>query len=108
MTTDVLVIGYGNELRGDDGVGPRVARELSPRLGVSFGVSAIDVHQLMPELAGAAGGRTEAVDSSSTPEFGRQQRRRALPSRCRSAHAFHGEASLGPYQATPLLAVLES
>ncbi len=37
----VLVIGYGNPLRGDDGVGPFVASRLG---GVA-------VHQLTPELA---------------------------------------------------------
>jgi len=44
-----LVIGYGNTLRRDDGVGPRVAQALS-----AFnlaGVRAIALHQLAPELA---------------------------------------------------------
>jgi hydrogenase maturation protease len=45
----VLVIGYGNELRGDDGVGPRVARAVAgwhlPH------VRALAMHQLTPELA---------------------------------------------------------
>ncbi len=45
----VLVIGYGNELRRDDGLGPQVARELAardlPRVRVRT------VHQLVPELA---------------------------------------------------------
>jgi hydrogenase maturation protease len=44
-----LVIGYGNELRGDDGVGPYLARTVAecgwPR------VTALAVHQLTPELA---------------------------------------------------------
>jgi len=38
-----LVIGYGNSLRGDDGAGPFVARQL--------GAGAIACHQLTPELA---------------------------------------------------------
>ncbi len=42
----LLVIGYGNPLRGDDGVGPEVAR----RLG-KFGFDALAVHQLTPEIA---------------------------------------------------------
>lgn len=45
----VLVIGYGNTLRGDDGIGPAVAADVA-RLGLP-GVRAIAVHQLTPELA---------------------------------------------------------
>jgi hydrogenase maturation protease len=49
MTPALLVIGYGNELRGDDAVGPLCARAVAawrrPR------VRALDVHQLTPELA---------------------------------------------------------
>ncbi len=48
MKTD-LVIGYGNELRGDDGVGPRVARAVAAWQWP--GLLALDVHQLTPELA---------------------------------------------------------
>lgn len=49
MPVDVLVIGYGNTLREDDGIGPAVAEGVAalhlPR------VRAIIVHQLTPELA---------------------------------------------------------
>ena len=50
MTEAVLVIGYGNILRTDDGLGWRVAEALAddPRLG---GVTVIGRHQLTPELA---------------------------------------------------------
>ena len=50
MTGDVLVIGYGNTLRTDDGVGRHAAERLSddPRLD---GVRVIGRHQLTPELA---------------------------------------------------------
>jgi hydrogenase maturation protease len=44
----VLVVGYGNPIRGDDGAGPYVARrvgELRPE------VRAVEAHQLTPELA---------------------------------------------------------
>lgn len=44
-----LVIGYGNELRRDDGVGPLVARTVAG-WGLP-GVIAIDSHGLLPELA---------------------------------------------------------
>ncbi len=49
--TPFLVIGYGNELRGDDAVGPQSARRVA-----AWGRPEIDgiaVHQLTPELAPA-------------------------------------------------------
>lgn len=50
MTDGVLVIGYGNTLRTDDGVGRHAAERLAadPRLA---GATVIQVHQLAPELA---------------------------------------------------------
>jgi hydrogenase maturation protease len=50
VTGDVLVIGYGNTLRADDGVGRLAAERLDddPRLD---GVRVIGRHQLTPELA---------------------------------------------------------
>jgi len=44
-----LVIGYGNELRRDDGVGLCVARQIAE--WNTSGVRALAVHQLTPELA---------------------------------------------------------
>ena len=50
-TIDLLVIGYGNELRGDDGVGPKVAATVA---GWNLdGVHAIVCPLLTPELADA-------------------------------------------------------
>jgi hydrogenase maturation protease len=46
---DVLVIGYGNTLRGDDGIGPAVA-EAVVEMGLP-GVRVLVEHQLTPELA---------------------------------------------------------
>jgi hydrogenase maturation protease len=46
---DFLVIGYGNTLRGDDGVGTGVAEAIE-RLNLA-GVRTIACHQLTPELA---------------------------------------------------------
>jgi hydrogenase maturation protease len=43
-----LVVGYGNELRGDDAVGPLAARAVA-RWQLP-GVLCLDVHQLTPEL----------------------------------------------------------
>lgn len=48
-TSDFLVIGYGNTLRGDDGVGPRVA-EAVQQLALP-GVRALVCPLLTPELA---------------------------------------------------------
>ena len=48
--SDVVVIGYGNELRGDDAVGPVVARQLR-NCRLPDGVKVMDCHCLMPELA---------------------------------------------------------
>jgi hydrogenase maturation protease len=49
----LLLIGFGNELRGDDGAGCRVARRLQGCLGRRLGRSAVVlvVPQLLPELA---------------------------------------------------------
>ncbi len=50
MTDGVLVVGYGNGLRSDDGIGRLVAERLAddPRLA---GVTVLSLHQLVPELA---------------------------------------------------------
>lgn len=45
----LLVIGYGNELRSDDGVGPKVAAAVTE--WNSTGIRALPCHQLTPELA---------------------------------------------------------
>jgi hydrogenase maturation protease len=42
----LLIIGYGNPLRGDDAAGPSAAERLALR-----GFDALAVHQLVPELA---------------------------------------------------------
>ena len=49
MDSHLLVIGYGNTLRSDDGVGPRVAAEVE-KLGLE-GVLTMACPQLTPELA---------------------------------------------------------
>lgn len=49
MPPDVLVIGYGNPLRGDDGLGPAVAEAIGAQ--DLPGVRVLVVHQLTPELA---------------------------------------------------------
>ena len=49
QTTDLLVIGYGNTLRGDDGVGPRVAEAVAA-MNLP-GVRTLVCQMLTPELA---------------------------------------------------------
>src|SRR5438552_18248012 len=61
----VVVIGYGNPLRGDDGAGVRVAEEVA-----GWGwphVRALGVHQLTPELAEALAGARLAVFVDARP-----------------------------------------
>jgi hydrogenase maturation protease len=65
---DVLVIGYGNPLRSDDGAGWRAAELLSedPR---AAGAQVLAVHQLTPELAEDVSrvGLLVLVDASKEP-----------------------------------------
>jgi hydrogenase maturation protease len=46
---DILVIGYGNELRGDDGLGPLVAKAVAA--ANIPGVRVLTARQLLPEFA---------------------------------------------------------
>jgi hydrogenase maturation protease len=60
---EALVVGFGSDLRGDDGAGRRVA-ELVESWGL-VGVRVVSVHQLTPELAAdlAEVGRAVFVDA---------------------------------------------
>jgi hydrogenase maturation protease len=68
MNVRLLVIGYGNELRRDDAVGPCVARIVSGWERPD--VKALAVHQLTPELAEllATTERTIFVDAGEDEE----------------------------------------
>jgi hydrogenase maturation protease len=46
MNTNVVAIGYGNNLRSDDGIGQQVANAL-----IRANLKSLAVHQLTPELA---------------------------------------------------------
>jgi hydrogenase maturation protease len=63
-----LVIGYGNDRRGDDAAGPRVAAAVA-EWGAP-GVLALATHQLAPELAEmlAAAERVIFIDACAAPE----------------------------------------
>jgi hydrogenase maturation protease len=47
----VVVIGYGNTLRGDDGAGPAVVARLQREFAFDPRVRFITAHQLVPEMA---------------------------------------------------------
>jgi hydrogenase maturation protease len=70
-TPRVVVIGYGNTLRGDDGIGWRAIEALE-RSGVPANTTALTVHQLDPELARALSEATLAlfVDAAREGEPG--------------------------------------
>ncbi len=68
----VLIIGYGNPLRGDDGVGWRAAQSLE-RCGLGNDVEVLTCHQLTPELAHKVSSSREVlfVDAEVGNEPGR-------------------------------------
>lgn len=76
----VVVLGFGNDLRMDDGAGPEVVRRLQavvpdPRINY------LTAHQLVPELALALAGAARAVllDADRSIPAGRLAARRLLP-----------------------------
>lgn len=48
---NVLIIGYGNPLRGDDGLGPEISKRLALFYAGDSRVKVLSSHQLNPELA---------------------------------------------------------
>jgi hydrogenase maturation protease len=64
-TTRILVIGYGNPLRADDGAGGAVAERLAAGID-DRRVTIVDAHQLMPEHVTLVSGadRVVFVDAS--------------------------------------------
>ncbi len=88
---DILVIGYGNELRGDDAVGPIIAGKIE---GMHLpGVRTIACHQLTPELAeDIASARTVIfVDASVEIEGDTAQMVRIEPAPATRFHAHLGD-----------------
>lgn len=55
---DLLIVGWGNTLRGDDAAGVRLARRFER---AEPGVAALAVHQLTPELAESVAGARRVV-----------------------------------------------
>jgi hydrogenase maturation protease len=71
MIGNALIVGYGNPLRGDDGVGQAVARAFADDSAID-GVDALACHQLTPELAErfAAASRVILIDAAAGAEAG--------------------------------------
>ena len=71
MTGGALVIGYGNSLRTDDGVGRYAAERLASDARLA-GATVLQVHQLAPELALDIGrsGVVVFVDAGTGPAAG--------------------------------------
>ena len=85
-----LVIGYGNELRRDDGLGPRAARTVDS-WGLS-GVKVRTVHQLTPELSAEIAQCDEVIfiDADCGPDKG--VRLRAVEPASSAAPSFHASS----------------
>jgi hydrogenase maturation protease len=93
----LLVIGYGNSLRGDDGAG-RAAAERVERLLACDAVSVLSVHQLTPELAEpiSRAGRVVFVDAcvETAPGTVTWRRLEARPSALAINHSASAESLL--------------
>lgn len=79
VTRPTVVIGYGNELRGDDAAGPLVAEAVA---GWDLpGVTAVALRQLVPELAEtiARARRVVFVDACAGGQAGRARIRPVEP-----------------------------
>ena len=73
-----LVIGYGNDLRSDDGAGRRVAALVEARQ--LPGVRVLSVHQLTPELASDIAEATGVMFADAVPAApGAEQPLRCVP-----------------------------
>jgi hydrogenase maturation protease len=76
----VLVAGYGNPLRGDDGVGQYIALKLSERFPQPQ-VECVASHQLMPEVVEAVSraGFVLFIDADATLPAGKANERKVEP-----------------------------
>ena len=89
---ELLIIGYGNTLRGDDGAGPFVAAQLR-----ELGCHAIAAHQLTPEMAEAVShaARVIFVDASAAVAPGETRFERIRAAHARVHHYATPQAILG-------------
>jgi hydrogenase maturation protease len=112
----VLIIGYGNPLKSDDGLGWHAALQLS-RQFLSPEIRVIHAHQLLPELAEEASGAELVIfiDARQGGSPGEISRELLQPGKGSSAPALHSH-DLSPlailqlaselYGATPLAYLL--
>lgn len=84
-----LLLGYGNSLRTDDGVGPLVARRVAARGAADLAI--ITAHQLLPEHAEAIGAarRVVFVDATAAGAPGEVQTRELTPDAQADAGRLH-------------------
>ena len=99
-----LIIGYGNPLRGDDGVGPRAA-ELLAETPFPDGVQVLVCHQLTIELAPqiAEADRLILIDARATGEPGSIQQCVLTPAIPDSASLTHHIDAQGLLAAAQML-----
>ncbi len=100
----ILIIGYGNPLRGDDGIGPRAAELLADGGGANLpllpdGVQVLICHQLTIELAPQIAGadRLILIDARATGEPGSIQQcilTPAIPERSSLTHHIDAQGLL--------------
>jgi hydrogenase maturation protease len=103
-----LIIGYGNPLRGDDGIGPRAAELLADRCGATLpllpeGVQVLVCHQLTIELAPQIAGadRLILIDARATGEPGAIEQcilTPAIPDRSSLTHHIDAQGLLAAAQ----------
>lgn len=98
LMAKALIIGYGNPLRGDDGLGWHAAQMLAP-VAAARGAEVITCHQLTPELAQLISGTDVVifVDAAGGGTPGRLDWRRveAQVGQAAFAHHLSPEALLG-------------
>jgi len=74
---DILIIGYGNEMRGDDGAGRRLVDEVETwRMS---GVRTLSLRQLNPEVAAALSDAGHVVFVDATPGTDRRSETHIRP-----------------------------
>ena len=92
MAVSLLVIGYGNALRGDDGAGLRAAQLIGARRAADqrgVALRALAVHQLLPELVDdiARAAHVVFIDAYAASEAGSEAGSEAAPLRVDAVQA---------------------
>lgn len=92
----LVIVGWGNRLRGDDGAGAVLADRVE-RLGLP-GVRAVSLHQLVPEVALDLAEADAAIlaDARGSPSLVRPRWRWLAPGPLADSAAVHDSHCLGP------------